>query len=139
MVCGSGFGDQSLGFRIFLFNSEVYIHHEGIDRCMIERFRVHAPCIPMPFGRRTRLQYQLQSNAVTRILNPKPWCLRKTGGVNVGAIHSLFSTPSLMVSGNSIFQYSPPEVNRIWLWVYYKKIPIYPCSIYLRGTLTPKP
>ena len=22
--------------------------------------------------------------------------------------------------------YSPPKVDRIWLWVYYNKIPIYP-------------
>ena len=33
--------------------------------------------------------------------------------------------------------YSPPKVDRIWLWVYYNKIPIYPIfySIYLRGTI----
>ena len=29
----------------------------------------------------------------------------------------------------------PPEVDRIWLWVYCNKLPIYPIySIYLRGT-----
>ena len=32
----------------------------------------------------------------------------------------------------------PPEVDTIWLWVYYKKIPIHPTpySIYLRGLIT---
>ena len=35
------------------------------------------------------------------------------------------------------FFYSPPQVDRIWLWVYYDDIPIYaPYSIYLRGTVT---
>ena len=29
--------------------------------------------------------------------------------------------------------YSPPEVDRIWLWVYYNKIPIYPIFYLLKG------
>ena len=31
--------------------------------------------------------------------------------------------------------YSPPQVDRSWLRVYYNKIRIYPHSIYLRGTI----
>ena len=35
--------------------------------------------------------------------------------------------------------YSPPKVDRIWLWVYYNKTPPYtPYSIYLRGTIARK-
>ena len=29
--------------------------------------------------------------------------------------------------------YSPPSVNRIWLWVYHDKIPIYPNLYLLKG------
>ena len=29
--------------------------------------------------------------------------------------------------------YSPPEVGRIWLWVDYNKIPIYPIFYLLKG------
>ena len=29
--------------------------------------------------------------------------------------------------------YSPPEVDRIWLWVYYNKIPIYRIFYLLKG------
>ena len=29
----------------------------------------------------------------------------------------------------------PPSVDRIWSWVHYNKIPIYPDSIYFRGTI----
>ena len=29
--------------------------------------------------------------------------------------------------------YSPPEVDRIWLWVYYNKSPIYPIFYLLKG------
>ena len=29
--------------------------------------------------------------------------------------------------------YSPPQVDRIWLWVYYNKIPIYPIFYLLKG------
>ena len=29
--------------------------------------------------------------------------------------------------------YSPPQVDRIWLWVYYNKIPIYPIFCLLQG------
>ena len=28
---------------------------------------------------------------------------------------------------------SPPEVDRMWLWVYYNKIPIYPIFYLLKG------
>ena len=31
--------------------------------------------------------------------------------------------------------HGPPEVDRIWRWVCYSKIPIYPNFIYLRGTI----
>ena len=31
--------------------------------------------------------------------------------------------------------YSPPQVDRIWVGTYSNKIPIYPYSIYLRGTI----
>ena len=31
--------------------------------------------------------------------------------------------------------YSPPEVDRIWLWVYHNKIPIYPIFFLLKGTI----
>ena len=31
--------------------------------------------------------------------------------------------------------FSPPLVDRMWLQVYYNKIPIYPYSIYSRGTI----
>ena len=30
-------------------------------------------------------------------------------------------------------KYSPPEVDRIWLWVYHNKIPIYPIFYLLTG------
>ena len=30
---------------------------------------------------------------------------------------------------------SPPQVDRIWLWVYYIKIPIYPILYLLRGIM----
>ena len=30
--------------------------------------------------------------------------------------------------------YSPPEVDRIWLWAYYNKIPIYPIFYLPQGT-----
>ena len=30
-------------------------------------------------------------------------------------------------------RYSPPEVARIWLWVYYNKVPIYPIFYLLKG------
>ena len=29
--------------------------------------------------------------------------------------------------------YSPPEVDRIWRWVYYNKIPIHPAFYLLKG------
>ena len=29
--------------------------------------------------------------------------------------------------------YSPPYVDRIWLWVYYTKIPLYPIFYLLKG------
>ena len=29
--------------------------------------------------------------------------------------------------------YSPPQVDRIWLWVYYNKIPIYSVFYLLKG------
>ena len=29
--------------------------------------------------------------------------------------------------------YSPPQVDRIWLWVHYKKIPKYPIFYLLKG------
>ena len=34
--------------------------------------------------------------------------------------------------------YSPPSVDRIWLWVYYyiMRFPYTPYSIYLRGTIS---
>ena len=33
--------------------------------------------------------------------------------------------------------YSPPEVDRIWLWVYHNKIPIYPIFYLLKGDYKP--
>ena len=35
--------------------------------------------------------------------------------------------------GLRITVYSPPEVDRIWLWVYYNKIPLYPIFYLLKG------
>ena len=32
--------------------------------------------------------------------------------------------------------YSPPEINTVWLWLYYKKIPIYPIFYLLKGDYT---
>ena len=32
---------------------------------------------------------------------------------------------------------SPPEVDKIWLWVYYNKIPIYPIFYLLKGDYEP--
>ena len=29
--------------------------------------------------------------------------------------------------------YSPPEADRIWLWAYFNKIPIYPVFYLLKG------
>ena len=31
--------------------------------------------------------------------------------------------------------YSPRKVDRIWLWAYYHKIPIYPMFYLLKGTI----
>ena len=31
------------------------------------------------------------------------------------------------------YTYSPPQVDRMWLWVYYNKIPIYPIFYLLKG------
>ena len=33
----------------------------------------------------------------------------------------------------SPLDYGPPEVDRIWLWVYYNKVPIYPIFYLLKG------
>ena len=33
--------------------------------------------------------------------------------------------------------YSPPKVDRIWLWVYDNKIPIYPIFYLLKGDCKP--
>ena len=33
--------------------------------------------------------------------------------------------------------YSPPSVDRIWLWVNHNKIPIYPIFYVLKGDYTP--
>ena len=30
---------------------------------------------------------------------------------------------------------SPPQADRIWLWVYYKQIPIYPIFYLLKGSI----
>ena len=38
-------------------------------------------------------------------------------------------------AGFGTLVYSPPEVDRIWLWVYYNKIPIYPIFYLLKGTV----
>ena len=35
--------------------------------------------------------------------------------------------------------YSPPYVDRIWLWVYYSKISIYPIFCLLKGDYKPHP
>ena len=32
-----------------------------------------------------------------------------------------------------LLSYSPPEVDRIWLWVYHSKIPTYPIFYLLKG------
>ena len=34
--------------------------------------------------------------------------------------------------------YIPPYVDRIWLWVYYNKIPIYPIFYLLKGGCIPQ-
>ena len=34
--------------------------------------------------------------------------------------------------------YSSPEVDRIWLWVYYTKIPIYSILYLLNGDYSPR-
>ena len=31
---------------------------------------------------------------------------------------------------------NPPKVDRVWLWVYYEKIPIYPIFYLLKGDYT---
>ena len=35
------------------------------------------------------------------------------------------------------YGYSPPKVDRIWIWVCYNKIPIYPIFYLLRGDYGP--
>ena len=36
----------------------------------------------------------------------------------------------------SVFRvHSPPQVDRIWLWIYYNKIPMYPILYLLKGTI----
>ena len=37
------------------------------------------------------------------------------------------------VEGLGFKVYSPPQVDRIWLWVQYNKIPIYPIFYLLTG------
>ena len=44
---------------------------------------------------------------------------------------------AVIISGRHNFginthSYSPPLVDRIWLWVYYNKIPIYPIFYLLK-------
>ena len=34
---------------------------------------------------------------------------------------------------NAVWGYSPPQVDRIWIWVSYNKIPIYPIFYLLKG------
>ena len=34
--------------------------------------------------------------------------------------------------------YSPPSVDRIWLWAYYNKIPLYPIFYLLKGDYSHK-
>ena len=41
----------------------------------------------------------------------------------------------VMLSLEVSMVYSPPEVDRIRLWVHYNKIPYAPYSIYLRVTI----
>ena len=38
-----------------------------------------------------------------------------------------------LVGNERKIEYSPPLVDRMWLWVYYNKIPIYPISYLLTG------
>ena len=40
-----------------------------------------------------------------------------------------------VIECSSANNYSPPEVDRIWLWVYYNKIPLYPMFYLLKGTI----
>ena len=42
------------------------------------------------------------------------------------------------IEGLGFGVYSPPLVDRIWLWVYYNKIPIYPIFYLLKGDYTHK-
>ena len=39
--------------------------------------------------------------------------------------------------GSNPKPFSPPEVDRIWLWVYYNKIPLYPIFYLLEGDHKP--
>ena len=38
-----------------------------------------------------------------------------------------------MYLGAGVYSSIPPEVDRIWLWGYYNKIPIYPILYLLKG------
>ena len=39
----------------------------------------------------------------------------------------------MLVASRNFRRYSPPSVDRIWGWVYYNKIPIYPICYLLKG------
>ena len=41
--------------------------------------------------------------------------------------------PSESLEALNLKPYSPPQVDRIWLCVYYNKIPIYPIFYLLKG------
>ena len=40
--------------------------------------------------------------------------------------------------GHGGSRYSPPLVDRIWFWVYYDEIPIYPIFYLLKGDYNPR-
>ena len=58
----------------------------------------------------------------------------RVGGLGFGAWGLGFYLPSV-ARNERIFRaiYSPAQVDRIWLWVCYRKIPIYPIFYQLKG------
>ena len=65
-------------------------------------------------------------------LNPDHAFQRRTRGY--GAAQGIFAHSH---DALGLFRNSPPQVDRIWLWVYFNKIPIYPIFYLLKGDHRP--
>ena len=77
-----------------------------------------------PYILRSFLQEPLQKQGNLRLETPGRQCIQGSD------MQSRVRAPRL-----GFRVYSPPEVDKIWLWVYCNKIPIYPIFHLLKGTI----